>query len=830
MYEFNFKDLKTRVTSDSITLDWEIESNIPEDKLYYEAVLFGEKEERFEISSPVKGAKFFTFTELKPETEYDLFVRAYKEPGVFLIEYPKGGKRVTTPSEELTKFDPSLDEVDLLDDELEPEPVKIPQFSKTLQVSDITSSSFKVKWEKIADKDVRYQVFLKRTDATDNIWKIIRSITNAGSATVKGLESDVQYDFYVKATTPDGSAFTYDKNHVKTKSTPAVAQKAPSLLLRVSMAKEVAGDHYADLPDIVRPFGDEGRWRILNNEIGLYLFKTDGKTKEGFCVDRKNIQIMVSDGSVLAVRFGTMYVSVDNGPIANATAILIRMLGNGTSSVRIRITDPDHPGLVLDKTFTVEVKNPTWEKSSTLKVSTVRGYFLGFNWEKMEDKTVRYDAYLKEAKDKEWKQVAAGCKEMSGIGCGGLKADTSYDFYYEVTDEKGKVLRHEACSARTSDKVLKVSHVTSDGFTIVWDPLDLAKHKETDYGVYLGGEGPGTAWCKRYKGIDTYTYTGLKPGVGYSTLVYVYGPDGKDEFTYEAAERVTIPFPEDAMTLVSKKETVLCNGIYGEGAVGLDIDLGSRFNRKFFEIDFDYLVLASDKDSDSNDNIITIDSSHRALGLKMKDGFLFVTTNNGDNEYDADIRIRKGTWQHVNINLIDGNVAINGKLIKVGDLEWSASDNVLSSRNFSNGSAFKGQIRNLTVKTKSSQININRIDFSIEQGAEPLRGTNSIRMLIQYTFFNTSTGKTEQGEWKYDWSNKSGTTSSIQLPANCYFKDNRVEVILQSRITTVSSWYTNSRGMIDITKKNLKFKLGGHYLKKTVCLEGSPSDGYSRFI
>lgn len=335
--------------------------------------------------------------------------------------------------------------------------------------------------------------------------------------------------------------------------------------------------------------------------------------------------------------------------------------------------------------------------ASTLKVSSVTGYYLGFKWEKMADQSVRYSAYLKESNNQEWKMVANKCTDMSGIGCGGLKSDTQYDFYYEAVDGTGKVLRHEACTARTSDKVLKVSNVTSDGFTIEWIPLDMAKHKETAYGVHLGGEGPGTAWCRTYKGINSFSYYGLKPGVRYSTHVYVYGPDGKEVFTYEAEDDITLPFYEGARTLYSKAEVVPCNGVYGEGAVGLDVNLGDKFNRKCFDISFDYNLLPTKKETD---NIITLDSSHRALGLIAREERIFVTTNNGDHVFDTGIRVGRNQWKHVDLNLIGENLVINGKLIKVGDIKWSAGNNVLSSRNFSNGNAFMGQFKNFVVKTK----------------------------------------------------------------------------------------------------------------------------------
>ena len=564
-------------------------------------------------------------------------------------------------------------------------------------VTNITDCKFTLKWEK--NKDLLYQAFLKE-EASGKDWLRMINRKNIGSVTIAGLKAGTQYIFKVQASDDSGKVLWECGGRAKTKDS-AEVNPAYSLQFYLCGTVEKDGNRYTKLPDIVRPYDNDGSMLVLNNEFGVYLHKTDGKNREGFFIDSKYISCMILDQTGLSARFGSMYVKNTDGKIANSSAVLIKMLKNGSFKIRILVNDPNNSKLVLfDKTLTVEVKNPAWEKASTLKVTSVTGYSLGFKWEKMNDKTVRYNAYLKESKDKEWKKIADRCTDMSGIGCGGLKADTQYDFYYEIVDEKGKVLRHEECTARTSDKVLKVSNVTSGGFTIGWEPL--SDKNVTDYGVYLAGEGPGTAWCKKMKGIKSYTYTGLKPGIRYTTLVYAYGPDGKEVFTYEASDAVCIPFPADAKNIVLIPGITSCNGVYGEGAVGLDVNLGSQFNRKYFEVSFDYFISATDKDSVRNDNIITFDSSYRALGLIMKDGSIFVTTNNGSKYFDAGIRYEKGKWEHINLILIDGDLVINSKLIKVGDIKWSPSNNILSSRNFSNGHAFKGQFRNLVVKSKPS--------------------------------------------------------------------------------------------------------------------------------
>ena len=582
-----------------------------------------------------------------------------------------------------------------------------------------TKNSISIRWTKATDKEtpqsklqytVTWCVAPYKWD--NNVRHIGEKRLDNSSYVITGLTPNTTYDIIVYVRDEYGAEGTYSITTVTTLPDTDVDNlnpgPNPTYSLQFYLCGTVVkdGNRYTILPDIVRPYDNNGSFLVLDDEFGFYLHKTDGKNREGFFIDSKYISFMISDRTGLSARLGSMHVRNTDGKIANSSAVLIKMLKNGSFQIRVWVHDPNNSNLVLlDKTLTVEVKNPAWpagEKASTLKATSATGYSLGFKWEKMNDKNVRYNAYLKESKDKEWKKIADRCTDMSGIGCGGLKADTQYDFYYEIVDEKGKVLRHEECTARTSDKVLKVSNVTSGGFTIGWEPL--ADKNVTDYGVYLAGEGPGTAWCKKMKGIKSYTYTGLKPGIRYTTLVYAYGPDGKEVFTYEASDAVCIPFPADAKNIVLKPGITSCNGVYGEGAVGLDVNLGSQFNRKYFEVSFDYYISATDKDSVRNDNIITFDSSYRALGLIMKEGSIFVTTNNGSKYFDAGIRYKKGKWEHINLILIDGDLVINSKLIKVGDIKWSTSNNILSSRNFSNGHAFMGQFRNLIVKTKPSSV------------------------------------------------------------------------------------------------------------------------------
>lgn len=129
---------------------------------------------------------------------------------------------------------------------------------------------------------------------------------------------------------------------------------------------------------------------------------------------------------------------------------------------------------------------------------------------------------------------------------------------------------------------------------------------------------------------------------------------------------------------------------------------------------------------------------------------------------------------------------------------------------------------------------VNRLSFSIEQDASVLSGTNSVRCAIQYDYImldnNGNVVKTLTDTWGYyEWSNKRGYSSVIELPKGCYFKNNEVFFRIQSRRSAVSDWKLCREGYLNITGGNLKVKLSGSYYDHDVHLAGDASEGYAQF-
>ena len=161
--------------------------------------------------------------------------------------------------------------------------------------------------------------------------------------------------------------------------------------------------------------------------------------------------------------------------------------------------------------------------------------------------------------------------------------------------------------------------------------------------------------------------------------------------------------------LLEKPEEVYCNGLYandknGEKSTYWEVDLGKDFNRHAFELSIDFKPMFDEKTAKARGNIITLDSTWRSFGLITKDDTLYITTNNQDNYFDTGIPYTLGEWMHLDIIYGGGWVSVNspanGKNFAVGVLNDGRLNNVLSSKNYSNGNSFKGYIRNVVVKSK----------------------------------------------------------------------------------------------------------------------------------
>lgn len=140
---------------------------------------------------------------------------------------------------------------------------------------------------------------------------------------------------------------------------PIARVKRSPYLFRVRLREAEKGDMYGDLPDVIRPFGDGGRWMIMSNGFAVYPFRINGMFKEGLGIDISRIQCATEKPDILNVSFvGYMGFPARAGDVEMPT-LLFTCLQNGETAVVLHILDSDGSGKVLyRKEFTVVVENP----------------------------------------------------------------------------------------------------------------------------------------------------------------------------------------------------------------------------------------------------------------------------------------------------------------------------------------------------------------------------------------------------------------------------------------------------------------------------------------
>ena len=301
-----------------------------------------------------------------------------------------------------------------------------------------------------------------------------------------------------------------------------------------------------------------------------------------------------------------------------------------------------------------------------------------------------------------------------------LKEDTSYGIFVKAYDETGLVCQYpvyRGCltvrtlapdtQAPTADiRGLNVLESSKDRIIISWNPAtdDRTAAENILYKVYIkesNNPSDPVRLAREEKGITTHTFTGLKDKTKYTFYVLAYD---------EAGNMLRYPLDNGSMTAVTdsanpkvvfmKLDEILCDGSSGQKSTFLKATLGSGFKRNYFELSFEFYPLSTDQDSSSHDNILTLDSSYRALSLFMKKGAIYARINNGKNEVAMGIGFKPNRWQSFWLTYDNGRLIICGGLVErqIGSLTGNVND--ISSVNSSNAHSFHGYLRNVIVKSK----------------------------------------------------------------------------------------------------------------------------------
>lgn len=127
----------------------------------------------------------------------------------------------------------------------------------------------------------------------------------------------------------------------------------------------------------------------------------------------------------------------------------------------------------------------------------------------------------------------------------------------------------------------------------------------------------------------------------------------------------------------------------------------------------------------------------------------------------------------------------------------------------------------------------NSITVKLIQNASVCYGTDSIRIniLCPYIQLDESGRVVREGwkTWEHRWSNKSEKNTTIFLYDDCYFKNNEVLVIIESRTSAVEEWQECGRGYMNIAGGKLTIRLVGSYYSHSVRPGGEMAKGEAQY-
>ena len=384
-------------------------------------------------------------------------------------------------------------------------------------------------------------------------------------------------------------------------------------------------------------------------------------------------------------------------------------------------------GCMTAKTLAPDTVAPTVTNRS-LTVTRTTSKTIAIKWEPASDnvtgkQNIIYKVYCKLSgvPSDPWHQVNEA-KGISSYTFKGLKPNTKYAFYVRAFDEAGNFVQYplnNGCMTATTKPAdtepptvdirgITVLEASGNQIIIRWNPAtdNETAAKDILYQVYYKRDNDtGDPWHldKEAKNIITHTITGLKNKTRYALVVKAIDEAGNVlQYPLDNGCMTTVTDSANSKLVIQKAGSVYCDGLYSTNSKhNLFENMGSKFNRNYFELSFDMYPLATDTDDLKNDNIITIDSSYRIFSLIMQKGLLHAVINN---DYFHPIalgtRYAANKWQHVWVVYDNGTLKLNGVVTRqVGKLS-EKGNNCISNMNYSNAHAFKGYIRNLVVKAK----------------------------------------------------------------------------------------------------------------------------------
>lgn len=123
----------------------------------------------------------------------------------------------------------------------------------------------------------------------------------------------------------------------------------------------------------------------------------------------------------------------------------------------------------------------------------------------------------------------------------------------------------------------------------------------------------------------------------------------------------------------------------------------NQFNRNHFGISVDFYP----RNSNESKCLLSLSSGYRILNIEIRNGIIYLETNNGRHIYNTEISYLPYQWNKLELKHENGVISLrinnNNKTIDNVLMNMSDGDNDISSIDFSSGNVFNGKIKNLKI-------------------------------------------------------------------------------------------------------------------------------------
>ena len=817
-----FKNVCT--TPDSIYVAWDpAEDNLTSSEKIHYCVYLKEDNDSGNANLVKQGLNILshTFTGLKDKTDYLVHVIAFDDAGNW-VRYPAQDSSYKVRTGIMDKEAPAASET-------------------SFTLGEVTTGTITISWEKATDnlteaEKILYKVYIQE-DGSKEEPILTAEGTDLLSHTFTGLKKDTDYLVHVLAFDEAGNCLRYPAPNssfkVKTDITddhaaPAVKSRAIRLIRTtissISIEWEPATDNVTKQNQILYQVWltmtneSQDPWHKVEEKAGIssYTFTNlKESTEYSFCIkafdEAGNCLLYPGDDDCLTVSTDTPDTAAPTVSSPNLT-----VLNRKTNSISIQ-----------------------WKAASDNVTAASR---------------IRYEVYLNGAKKYEDKGITS-------YTFTGLAPNTQYTFFVKAFDEAGNDLPYSTVAAKTIDdkaptvgsSVITVTDRKVNSISIRWNAAsdNDTTASQIRYEVYLNG-------VKKYgeKNITSYTFTGLMPYTQYKVLVKAFDEAG-NVLTYTEVSTTTLDnkaptVGSSVITVTDRKVNsisirwnaasdndttasqiryeVYLNGVkkYGEKNItsytftGLAPNTSYSFSVKAYDAAGNVLTYSSSSAKTLDNQAPTVSNSSISISNVTPNSFRASWILAQDND-TGPRSIRYQVYLYIGGKWVlqkeDPGISSYTFTGLAPDTQYYVFVNALDDA----GNLLKYPGGNNSTPAKTSPPRVNRLTFTIHQGAKYLPGTDCIHLVmnynrVQYDSNGNVTARTT-GKWERKWSSGKTVSDAIQLPAGWYFENNRVNICIKSRKAAsagLNKWNDCSNGYVDITGGSLVLKLSGSYYSHNV--------------